>query len=89
MTLDEARERLKTFTFGEEDENAVPVLGVTPGSEPGLFNVLRGLIEPGADTGILTDSDLEAIRVYVGQWSEEEINALMAEAYAERARYVE
>lgn len=92
MTLDEAREVLRTFTFAFDEgnkENVVRLLDVTPATSPVYFNVLVSLLYPGADPGLLTDRELEAIGVYVGQWSEEEALDLIAKAYLEEARDVE
>lgn len=89
MTLDEAREVLSTFAYGEGDENDVRVLDITPGTHPSHFNMLVSLTYPEAAPGKLTDRELEAIRVYVGQWSQEEADALMTAAILEKATDVE
>ena len=87
MTLDEARTVLKTFTIGEVP-GEVRVLDIEPGSHPSYYNMLRSLTRPGADTGLMTDREVEALRVYVGQWSDEEADALITDAYLEMARKV-
>lgn len=90
MTLDEAREVLRTFSFlGSVGENDVQVLDITPRTHPGLFNSLVSLTYPDVDPGKLTDRELEAIRVFVGQWSEEEAMALITATYLEMASHVD
>lgn len=88
MTLDEAKEVLRTFSFDPDGLDGTPtrVLDIMPAAHPGLFNALRSIVLPGADPGLLTEREMEAIRVYVGQWSEEEADALVAAALAEEAR---
>lgn len=89
MTLDEAKDVLRTFYCSGGDDGNVRLLDITPGTHPGYFNMLVSLIAPGAHTGTLTGRELEAIRVYVGQWSEEEALALMSKHYHEVANRVE
>lgn len=81
MTLDEAKEVLKTFTLGD-----IRVLDITPGTAPASFNALVSVTYPDADPGKLTGRELEAIRVYVGQWGDEEVDALITRAYLQMAR---
>jgi len=85
MTLDEMRETLRTFTVGKEDEDGTRVLDITPRTHPDLFNSLWSIARPGADTGILTDRHIEAIRLYVGQWGDEDALALISKAYLDMA----
>lgn len=85
MTLDEARVVLETFTIGDTPVE-VRVLDVEPGSHPSYYNMLRSLTWPGADTGLMTKREVEALRVYVGQWSDEDADALITDTYLDMAR---
>lgn len=87
MTLDKARTVLETFSIGKVP-GEVRVLDVEPGSHPSYYNILRRLTWPGADPGLMTEREVEALRVYVGQWSDEEADALITVAYLEMAQKV-
>lgn len=67
MTPDEMRQVLARFSMSK-GAGDVPVLDITPYSLPGLFGALRrAIIQPDA-SDVFTDTEMEALRMYVSQW---------------------